>query len=245
MEIDSVYPISFLIVCILMTYFFVKRQGSSGCATYGFMGLIILSINMFTIFSWGFMLSTSLDLYKVMSSGKKYESKVISYTSEQRYDSEKRRHYTMYQPTVQFRTDSGEIIKTELDFSSSNINIGDSYSVNYDEDSGSVIALGFTLVIKTVGAFIFSVIFSFLFLGLVKYILGHNMDSYTALVTKVGLSFFVPFLMIGFDLLLIYAIFYGNDIPWYATAMLIFFVLVLTLAVFGYIKMLFTSGTPK
>lgn len=51
--------------------------------------------------------------------------------------------------------------------------------------------------------------------------------------------------MIGFNALLIYGIFYGNDVPVWVTIMLMFFVFMLTLGVMGYLKMIFTKDTPK
>lgn len=102
MHIDPVYSLSFVVLTIFMTYFFVKRLGKKGCATFGYIGLVIFCINLFTIFSWVFIYSSSKDVYTVTTSGHKYTATVVSFTEEERYDSEDERYYMLYRPTVQF-----------------------------------------------------------------------------------------------------------------------------------------------
>lgn len=244
MHIHPVYSWSFVLITVLLTYFFVKRMQRKGCITFAYVGAVIFCINLFAVFSWMFMVSSSRDLYKAASSGKSYTAKVISFTSEEHYDSDKGRSYTMYQPTVQFTTESGRVVDKELEFSTSDLELGDIYKVNYNETNGKVITLGFTLIIRLVGAFIFCFLLTFLVAGLLRYVLGWPMGNYYALISKIGFNFFVPFLMIGFDALLIYALFYGNEVPGWATALIVFFILVLSLAIVGYLKMIFTKGTP-
>ncbi|WP_299105041.1 DUF3592 domain-containing protein [uncultured Winogradskyella sp.] len=245
MQIDSAYSLSFLAITILMVYFFVKRLGKAGCMTYGYMGLIIFCINLFTIFSLFFAYTISKEVYSVLTSGEKYNAVVISYTTETHYDSDDGSSYTMDTPTVRFTTDTGETIERELDFSTSDVTVGDEYKVNYNAETGSVITLGFTLIMKVVGAFIFSFIFTFLFIGIIMYSFGYEMEGYKNLIAKIGFNFFIPFLMIGFNALLIYGIFYGNEVPVWVTLMLGFFVFMLTLGILGYIKMMFSKGAPK
>lgn len=244
MYIQPVYSWSFVIITILLTYFFVKRMDKKGCVTFAYVGAVIFCINLFAIFSWMFMIGSCRDIYKVISSGRQYTASVISYTTEEHYDSEDHRYYTMHTPTVQFTTASGEMVTQQLKFSTSNIEVGDTYKINYNEANGEVITLGFTMVIKFAGSFIFCFILTFLVAGMIRYVLGWPMERYYALISKIGFNFFLPFLMIGFDALLIYALFYGNEVPGWATALLVFFIVVLSLSVWGYIKMIISKGTP-
>lgn len=245
MQIEPVYSLSFIVLTIILTYFFVKRLGRKGCVTFVYVGLVIFCINLFTIFSWGLMFKSIKEIYSVVTSGDKYTASVVSFTAEKHYDSKDKRTYYMYQPTVKFTTNNGRTIERELDFSTSSLKKGDIYKVNYDEKSDKIITLGFTMIIQLVGAFLFWFILSFLTGGIIKYVLGHQMDDYQALVSKIGFYFFIPFLMIGFDGLLVYAMFYGNKAPWFITALLVFFILVLTLSILGYIKMIIKKGEPK
>ena len=47
--------------------------------------------------------------------------------------------------------------------------------------------------------------------------------------------------MIGFEALLIYAFLYGNEVPTFASAILVFFIIVLGLSIWAYLKMTFFS----
>lgn len=138
-----------------------------------------------------------------------------------------------------------QCIHLQLNLSTSNKKNGKTYKVHYDETTDTIITLGFTMIIKTVGAFIFCFVFSFLFIGLLFFILNHPMDNYKNLASLIGFYFFVPFLMIGFDVLLIYSIFYGNSVPFFVTILLLFFISILSLAIVGYIKILLSEGMPK
>jgi len=110
---------------------------------------------------------------------------------------------TMYTPTVTFKTQKDSVLTKTLSFSTSNLEIGDTYRVNYNTSTGKVITLGFTLVMKFIGSFIFCLIFSFLFLGILLYTFGYSMSGYKTLVSKIGFYFLIPFFMIGFTCLMI------------------------------------------
>ena len=70
------------------------------------------------------------------------------------------------------------------------------------------------------------------------------MEGYKTVVSKIGFVFFIPFLMIGFNALLMYGIFFGNSVPGFVTALLVFFSLALTLATWGYFKTIIVKGEP-
>lgn len=244
MYIHPIFTWSFVLLNILLTFFFLRRLEKKGCIAFAYVGAVLFCINLFAVFSWMFMVSSCQDIYKVISSGKQYTATVISYTTEEHYDTEDHRYYTMHTPTVRFTTESGQEISKQLKFSTSSVDVGDTYRVNYNAANGEVITLGFTMIIKFVGSFIFCFILTFLVAGIIRFIMGWPMERYYTLMSKVGFNFFVPFLMIGFDALLIYALFYGNEVPGWATAILIFFIIVLSLSIWGYIKMVLSKGTP-
>ncbi|MEO6820377.1 MAG: DUF3592 domain-containing protein [Ginsengibacter sp.] len=245
MFINPIYSILFIVLTIILTYFIVKRSGRKGCVTFVYIGLVIFCTNLFTIGSWGMMYSSIKEVFFVVTSGQKYTATVVSFTKKTDYNSKDNRYDTMYQPTVKFTLLSGKVVEKTLEFSESSMKIGDHYKVNYDEASDKTITLGFILIIKLVGVFLFWFILTFLTGGIIKYSLGQQMDNYKALVSKISFYFFIPFLMIGFDCLLIYAIFYGNPAPWFVTALIVFFIVMLSLATWGYIKMIIKKGEPK
>lgn len=71
------------------------------------------------------------------------------------------------------------------------------------------------------------------------------MDKFYHILKVIGFYFFIPFIMIGFEILLIYGLFYGNEMPLLIKLVLLFFVLVMALAIYGYIKMMYEKGLPK
>ena len=245
MNINTIYFLSGLAITLLILYFVLRRLGKKGCMTAGYIGLVIFSINSLTFTSWFFMSSITIDVYSVLTSGENYTAKVVSFTSERRRDSDDGGYTTMYTPTVIFKTQKDSVLTKTLSFSTSSLEIGDTYRVNYNTNTGKVITLGFTLVMKFIGSFIFCLIFSFLFLGILLYAFGYSMSGYKTLVSKIGFYFLIPFFMIGFTCLMIYGILFGNDVPFWVTLVLIFFSFVLVLATLGYIKMLYTKGQPQ
>ncbi|WP_158976263.1 hypothetical protein [Cellulophaga sp. L1A9] len=245
MAIDPIYSVAFILATSIFTILVVKRLGSqSGCITYGYIGLILFSINIFFIFSGSIFISTVKDTFTILISGENYTATVSSYTSEEVYDSDSDEYETMYTPTVSFLTQYGQTIERELEFSTTDVKLGDTYKINYNKLNDKVITLGFTLFIKLAGTFIFCFIFTFLFVGELLYAFNKNMDKYYSMVKKAGFYFFIPFLMIGFDALLIYGLLNGNEVPIWVSLVLVFFIVVLTLAIVGYLKTTYAKGIP-
>lgn len=238
MSIAPIYTLTFIFVTILLTYFYTKRLESKGCITFTYVGIVLFCINFFLIISWSFFITSVKNVYDVALLGDNYTATVVRFIESESYDSDRRMNETMYQPVVEFTTKNGNVLQRKLDFSSSEAIEGKTYRINYNKEKDTVITLGFVLVLKFVAAFIFTLVFTFLFVGAINYVLGKEMDLYYHLLSIVGFYFFIPFLMIGFNLLLIYGAFYGNDLPLFVTGILWFFVFVLTLAIWGYFKML-------
>ncbi len=244
MRIPPVYSLSFIFITLFIAYLLVKRMNKKGCGTFLYASVVLFCINLFLIFSWMFFSKTAKEVYNVSMFGEKYTGTVVGFTKKEYYDSSKRRKKT-YKPIVKFTTKTGTLIERELEFSASSVTIGDTYSVNYDEQNDIVITLGFILILKVIGSFIFCFIFTFLFTGVINYVLGNKMEGYYDVASIAGFYFFIPFIMLVFNALLIYAVFYGNEVPTFVTFLLCIFVFMLTLATWGYIKMILSKGVPK
>lgn len=110
-------------------------------------------------------------------------------------------------------------------------------------DEGSLGSLDFSgeKVIMGFGIFVMWLVLFFAFIGIVIYIFGLKMDKFFKLIRNLGSYFLIPLLMIGFEALLIYAFIYGNEVPTFATAILVFFIIVLGLSIWAYFKMTFFS----
>lgn len=155
MQIEPVYTISFIAINMYITYLFRKRfNPNSGCFSFGYFGAVIFSINLFFIFSWLFFTSSAQEVFASFTSGDDYTAEVISFTTEKHYDSEDDTYTDMHTPTVRFVTEEGVEVEKELDFSTSGLEVGDTYVVNYNKKEDRVITKGFTMYIKLAGSFI-------------------------------------------------------------------------------------------
>ncbi|WP_169630291.1 hypothetical protein [Flavobacterium sp. ASW18X] len=202
--------------------------------------MVLISINLLFLTSWSIFSQSVANTYVVLTSGTTYKALVIGTEySHTNGDNERR-----YAPIVEFTTENGERIKRKLNHSESEISVGDTYTINYNEETDMVITMGFTLVITLVGSFIFVLIFSVLFYAQIHLVLGKDVGVLKELLSKVGFNFLIPFLMIAFDALLIYALFYGNRISLFGIIILLFFILILTLAIVGYISNILNKGRP-
>lgn len=109
-------------------------------------------------------------------------------------------------------------------------------------NGGGFPELSSEMIIMGVGIFIMWFVVSVAFVGILLYAIGIKMDGFFKLVRNLGSYFFIPLLMIGFEALLIFALINGNDVPMFATVLLIFFILVLGLGIWAYMKMTFFSN---
>lgn len=217
-------------------------KGGLGCLRFGYVFLVVTILMIFAI---SMTVGVGTSLYKstkLLMNGQRYEAKVISYTSYESHDSDAGTTTTMFTPTVEFTTSSGNPIQHTLSYSSSSKpTIGDPVTVYYDEVSQKGMSVGFGAIALFFGALIMIIILVFAFWGVLCYAMNYNMTYYIKVVQYLGLNFFVPLLMILFDGLLIYALFYGNEVPWFVSGILVFFILMLTAGIWGYIKMIRTS----
>ena len=92
-------------------------------------------------------------------------------------------------------------------------------------------------VIMLVGIIFMLTILLSMYYGILKYAFGGNMLSWFINVRKFGLLILVPAMMAAFDALLVYAFFYGDNVEaWWIKGILGFFIFMLTLAIPGYLK---------
>lgn len=144
-----------LIATILLTKKILARTGKQGCISFGYFGLVIFMILQFAISSWGIFSTKCIATVDGLTNGTLYTATVVDFSSHTSKDSEDR-PITMYTPKVTFTTQSGHMITKNLDFSTSSLEIGDTYKVRYDESTDRLLVLGFTLIITLIGSFIFA-----------------------------------------------------------------------------------------
>lgn len=236
-----------LVIGLLLTYMIGQRRvsegkGNLGCLGFGYVFLVITILMTFALsITWGIGSS----IYKtitIVSNGQRYEAKITSFSSYESYDSDTGNYTTMYTPTVSFVTSSDEKVTHTLSYaSSSRPDIGNSMVVYYNPILKDSVSFGFGTWALFIGALIMATVFLFAFWGVLLYAMNYKMDKYFTKLKFIGIHFFIPFIMILFDGLLLYALLYGNEVPIYVSGILVFFILVLTLGIWGYIKMIRSS----
>ena len=235
-----------LLVGLLLTYKIGQRRVQSGKESLGCLGFgyVFLVVSILMVFAIGSAIGVGSSIYKstqLLLHGQRYPAKVISYTTYESHDSDAGTTTTMFTPTLEFTTASGQLVEHTVSYSSSSKpTIGEFVTVYYDEVTQKGMSFGFGALALFVGALIFMVTLVFVFWGVLLYAMNYDMTNYFHRAKFIGVTFFIPLLMILFDGLLIYALFYGNKVPFFVTALLVFFILVLSLAIWGYIKMIFT-----
>lgn len=233
---------------LVLTYLIGQRRVQSGkaglgCVVAGYTFLVVFIIMVFAVTITMGVGSSIYSTSKLIANGKRYQAEVVSYTSHESFDSDSRTTTTMYTPVVTFTTSSGKLVEHTFSYSSSSRpTVGDYIPVYYDEEINDAVSFGFGGIALFIGSLLMMVIMVFLFLGIVLYALNYDMSWYLGVVKYVGLNFFIPIIMILFDGLLVYGLFYGEEVPWFVSGILVFFILVLTMGIWGYIKMIRTSN---
>lgn len=235
----------FLVLSVVITHLSVKRMNrksnseKSGCLTYVYAYLLVAAILGIGITSFIFAGDTLVDLSKGIGLDS-YEAKVINYEMhisekpDNNPDGKTRyRDVLMKTPTVEFITKTNDTIVKELDFSSEKLR--ESYTVKYNEKTGEVIVWGFVFVLKLAVSILFSFIFGGLIIGLFIYISNGNIKKYINKFISITLQFFIPFLIVGLEALLIYGFFQmESSAPFWVKALLIFFIMALAAVILGF-----------
>lgn len=230
---------------IWLTSGILRRIKGSGCLSVTYIGLIVLFVISSTFGVISLLAITTRDTLSGLMFGDHHLARVVAYDSYESYDSEDNSYTTMYTPIVEFKDAQGNTIRKPLSSSSSGIILGEVYNVFYTPDKGKVVVLGFTLALLFVVLIVFSFLLGGASLGLILFANNFSMKLYLEKVSQVGFFILIPGLMIGFELLLIYGLFYGNTVPVYVSVILVFFILVLGFAIWGYLKNILEKGAPK
>ncbi len=230
---------------IWMTTRINKRlERKSGCIGFGYVSLVIFCISGFTIGVTIMLFTYVGGSLNTLINGDKYAATITDYTSERKEDSDGDMQ-TYYTPIFSFTTNEGiEITKSSGYSSTGTPEIGERIEVYYDIKNDKVFQPGAMAIIGTVGMLIMCIVLVFSFVGIIRFAFGYNMAGFWRICQRFGTMFFIPFIMIAFDALLIYALFYKKQ-PFWVEMLLGFFILVLTLGCWGYIKSVIEKGQPK
>ncbi len=227
-----------------------RRMGKNdrmGCVGFGFMMLLSLAVTgLFFGMTYAFYdySSTKVDL---LLHGKSYPAHVVDFEAREHQDDEGN-WVTNYYPVVKFTTEEGETLTRTLPDADMEHEhrVGETRTVYYHAGKDGVTAFGGMTFVALGGMLILLTALGLGFVALVLYAFGARMERFTPAMGNVVLKGLIPFMMICFDALLIYGLLYGNTSQsWWVKPLLIFFILVLSLFIPGYFRLLSKKGKRK
>lgn len=237
-----------LLTVLLVSFLVAKKVGGRkqlGCVGFGYISLVVFLIGMFAVMITFFLTSSVINGVQTYMEGEKYLATIVSHSSYESTDDDGDRT-TMYTPTYEIKISEDEVYKVEDNISSSSVPlVGSVTEIYYNKTTGKMLQFSAGTIIMAVGMFVMWLVLAFAFVGILLYLFNGNMSKYFKVVQVAGMGFFIPLVMIAFEALLIYALFYGNAAPGWVSALLLFFILGLGLGIWGYLKMLFSKGLPK
>lgn len=227
---------------IWLTYKILKRarvgkDEAIGCASVGYIYLIVVTISGLAIGGTISLSTMMVNKAQTFYSGSKYDAYVVSYTSFDKRNSDDNGYTIMYTPTVQFRTAAGDQMEYELDYStSSKPKEGERYTLYYDDVNERVTTFGIGVLALMLASCVMITILLFLFVGMMIYAMNWSMARYKEVGAFLGLVIIVPLLMVLFEGVMIYALFNGEDKPIWVYVVLVFFIVVLAMGIWGYMR---------
>jgi len=236
------YFILFLIVFSIWAALKInKRLGrKNGCVSIGYITLVVFCISLLsTGITWIMIRSASENLSATIG-GSKYTAKITDYTSHKSTDGN-----TMYTPIFSFTTEEGQTLSHPAGYSSGEKpQIGQECTVYYNSRTNQISIWSASTLILIIGVLIMASVLLIAFYAIVRYALGYSMERFWKFLQKFASYVFLPVVMISFDALLIYALISKVD-SFGVQCILFIFIFILTLAIWGYLKMTFQHGALK
>lgn len=235
-----------LIFSLWLTYRIIQRlkggnrNEKAGCFSSGYVFLVVLCLSSLTASGVSMMVSTVHDYFSLP----KYSATVIDNQSYRSKDSEGR-YRTMYQPKVAFTDESGRRVEIDSNISSSEPKaVGSTLEVGYRSDMDSAKELSLRTLLLMCGLSVLLSIMGYVLALVLCYALGWRTDG---LLQTGRMALFYLLLPAGMIFLfggICYGLgqyFWGDrpDMPGVMVGVLIFFALVLLLAILGYMRMVF------
>jgi|GEM_PF-3668185 len=226
--------IPFLAFTAALIFFFIKRYQLRN-AKSNRLGVVQISFamlifNLIVYLSWIAMYYVSQNVYDISIEGEKYTGTVVNLKYNPP-DSDG--DPTLPTPTIQFTTESGKTVVKELNFAEDK-GIGETYKIYYNESKDKVFPLGGILIARIVLAYFFCFIMTYIFAYLLVYILSERFSTINLFQRRV-LYYYIPLLLIGFNIMMICLLCYDDKIPVWVAYLLIPIAAVLGVATIGFV----------
>lgn len=225
-----------ILLFLLLISWKISSRKQLGCLGGAYIFLVVGCITILSVLFSSILISKAIDSVSILARGQKANATVVSYFE---YYSEGK---LMYNSTYKVVTESGKNFKIDSNYGTGKQPVvGETLSVYVDEETQEIIESSAITIVMVVGSLLLVALLLFGFVGIVRYAFGFSMKSYYKAVQVIGTKVFIPAMMIAFEGLLIYALFYGNDGPAITKVILVFFIVMLSLGIVGYIKQFYFS----
>lgn len=229
---------------ILKRFRKIATISTNGCLTRAYVTLVVFCIGVFAFLIGYILITTLYSKVDALQNGDRYVATVVDHVTSEKKDDETGNYETYYQSVLEFTTTDGSTKRINADTSSPSADaIGHTFDIRYNKSTGNIVMFSGTTVIMIVALVLMAIAFIGAFVALIAYALGIDTSKLASFGKSFLLMFFLPFVMIAFDALLIYSLLYGNRVSLPITAILVFFIFVLSLSIVGYIKHLFTKDS--
>lgn len=222
-----------------------KRIKGVGCISFGLLFFIIVGALQLCVGSWAMLVSTTADARNAFFNGQEYTAYVVATDTYVPSEGELTNTETMYAPIVVFVLPSGDSVQKTLDFSTTDVHIGDTHEVLYNPESGELVALDYTALVAIVASLIFTIFMSLVAIVIFLFGTNRSLKGFKNVIKKTVICFIIPCLMIGFEALLIWLLFYHSG-EWSSELFAVGgFALALGLFIYFYFKVLIQNGVPN
>lgn len=242
--------IGFIALSVLLAIKILKRGNRNarpGCLGIGYVALVAFCLLSLSATLGGVLGGFVVNAFTLP----RYEAKVTSLSSYQSTSQDKdsrgrssSRTVTMYTSTVAFTTNDGTPVEIETDVSSSGKRaIGETVTIGYKPGMEKAQELNGTKYLLMGGATVMLLIMAYVVIGGFLYAMGFRMVRFYRLGMGLLLYFILPLAMLFLLGAMGYAVvlyFMGDkpDMPVWAVVVCIFFCLILSGALLGYVRML-------
>ena len=250
--------IVFIIIIFLASIMFVKRyrrevekeeDKPSGCALFGIVLIISFLVTLFAMFPPIVIYDWATKQAEILENSEPYQAEIIDVIPEDYRSSQTERMETRYYPIYRFLTSTGDTIIIQAEGTDiGTTEIGEIRTVHYNAEMNRIVTLDASTAILPIGMLFMFIPLVCLMVGFFRYCLGGEMKPFYDRIKKLFMFFYLPLIILAFNALLIYAFLYGGpqkeeDGYWIAKIFLIFAIAILTLVLYGFVKMLFSKET--
>jgi len=199
---------------------------------YSVSTLMAYTLGLFTILGNIALADSYSNQLDALFFGSRYQAKVMDHTVFTK------KGKSTYRSIYEIQLKDGSFKDIDAGYSSSSKTpLGTIHQVYYNVERNTLLILRAPTIILLCGLHIVSILFTMIFVGLIIYALGFDMTRFWSFCGII-VPGFILFLMIAFDVLLIYVVATFSAIPIWGYILLGFIIIILSLSIIGLIRIM-------